>query len=82
MTEKFSIEIPEDMIRNLSLEFSDINRPEKMHELHAIREAIATVFETLDEEPELIYDDDFYDDLTKSFAIKLVLERMNCFYSS
>jgi hypothetical protein len=82
MTDKIRIEVPEDMVNNLCLQFSDINRPDRMHELHALRNAISIVLETLEKEPELIYDDDFYDDLTRSFAIKIALERMNCFYSS
>jgi len=66
----------------LCLQFSDINRPEKAHELQEVRNAISMVLELLDKEPELIYDDEFYDDLTRTFAMKIALERMNCFYSS
>ena len=82
MTEQLQIEVPEDMVNNLCMQFFDINRPEHMHELQAVRSAISQVFELLDKEPELIYDDEFYDDLTRTFAMKIVLERMNCFYSS
>jgi len=82
MTQQISVEVPEDMVNNLCLQFSDINRPERSNELQALRHAVSLVFEMLDKEPELIYDDDFYDDLTRTFAIKIALERMNCFYSS
>lgn len=82
MTQQISVEVPEDMVNNLCLQFSDINRPERANELQALRHAVSLVFEMLDKEPELIYDDDFYDDLTRTFAIKIALERMNCFYSS
>jgi hypothetical protein len=33
------------------------------------------VLELLDKEPELIYDDEFYDDLTRTFAMKIALEQ-------
>jgi|FreactTroBogLake_1042271.scaffolds.fasta_scaffold04542_8 ribosomal 30S subunit maturation factor RimM len=79
---KIRIEVTEDMVNNLCLQFSDINRPEKAHELQEVRNAISMVLELLDKEPELIYDDEFYDDLTRTFAMKIALERMNCFYSS
>jgi len=82
MNQQISIEVPEDMVNNLCMMLSDINRPEKMLELQELRESVAMVFELLDKEPELIYDDDFYDDLTRTFAVKIALERMNCFYSS
>ena len=82
MTDKIRIEVTEDMVNNLCLQFSDINRPEKAHELQEVRNAISMVLELLDKEPELIYDDEFYDDLTRTFAMKIALERMNCFYSS
>ena len=82
MNEQMSIEVPVEMVDSLFDQFVDINRPERMHDLYAIRSAVADVLELFHDEPELIYDDEFYDKLVKTMAIKIALDERNCFYSS
>lgn len=81
MNDRLAIEVPRDMVENLYIQFADMNRPERMHDLFAIRNAVGVVLQKFSEEPELIHDEDFYDDLVRTMAIKIALERRNCFYS-
>jgi hypothetical protein len=81
MSEPFHINVPKELVDSLYEQLVDINRPERMHDLRLLRWAFSKIMEELSDQPELMYDDDFYETLVRSMAIKIALEERNCFYS-
>lgn len=62
--------------------FWDIQTPEKRYALDQLKDAYGILIELLYEDPEIIEDEEFYEDLQRSFAVKEALERRNCFYNA
>ena len=67
--------IPDDVINEHAASFEPLRRWENRGSLIRIREDIIDIMITLQEDPELLYDPDFLDDLVNMLAMRQGLQQ-------
>ena len=77
-----SMDIPEEAIAALMVNFDDIQEPKNRHMLEDLRDATVIALELFRLNPQLLKNKDFLERLTKAVMTRIILERKKCFYDA